>query len=145
MNLTKKLFVTLIFAGLTILTIQAQPARGEGGDRGGDPTERANRQSEKMIEDLDLSTAQGKKIKEVYIEYANKMQTMRTEARESDAGREGMREKMKALFADQQTAINKYLTADQIEKWEKIQAERPERGGREGRKGKGKGKKKKTS
>ncbi len=49
MNLTKKIFLTLVFAGLTILTIQAQPARGEGGRRGGDPTERANRQSERMI------------------------------------------------------------------------------------------------
>lgn len=142
MNLTKKIFFTLVFACLTILTIQAQPARGEGGRRGGDPTERANRQSEKMIEDLDLSTAQGEKIKAVNLEYAEKMQTMRTEARESDAGREGMREKMKALFADQQKALKKYLTAEQAEKWEKIQADRPARGPREGRKGKGKGKKK---
>lgn len=138
MNLTKKAFLTLIFACLTIFTIQAQSPRGEGGGRGGDPTERANRQSEKMIEDLDLSTAQGEKIKAVNLEFAAKMKTMRAEVMESGAGREGMREKMMTLRTEQKTALKKYLTAEQAEKWEKIEAERPARGPREGRKGKGK-------
>ena len=141
MNLAKKVFITLVFACLSILTIQAQPARGEGGGRGGDPTERANRQSERMIEDLDLSTAQGEKIKAVNLEFAEKMKTMRAEIRASGAGWEGMREKMQELRTAQKTALVKYLTAEQAEKWEKIQAERPERGQREGRRGKNKRKK----
>jgi len=141
MNLTKKVFITLVFACLSILTIHAQPARGEGGGRGGDPTERANRQSERMIKDLDLSTAQGERIKAVNLEFAGKMKTMRAEIRESGAGWEGMREKMQELRAAQKTALVKYLTTEQAEKWEKIQAERPERGQREGRRGKNKKKK----
>ena len=35
--------------------------RPEGAGRGGDPKERANQQTDRMIESLDLSTAQGAK------------------------------------------------------------------------------------
>jgi len=136
MNLTKKIIATLTFAFLMILTLQAQPTRGEGGRRGGDPTERANRQSERMIEQLDLSAAQGEKIKTANLKFAEKMKTMRTEIMESGEGREGMRAKMKALREEQKTELKKYLTAEQVEKWEKIEAERPKRGPREGRRGK---------
>lgn len=138
MSLTKELFVTLAFICLTILAVQAQPPRGEGGRRGGDPAERANRQSERMIKSLDLSAAQGEKIKSVNLEYAEKMQTIRTQARKEDTDREEMREKMKALRVEQKTALKKYLTAEQLEKWEQLQKERPQQGKREGRRGKGK-------
>ncbi len=140
MNLTKKIFCTLVFACLTILSIQAQPARGEGGRRGGDPTERANLESEKMIKALDLSVAQGEKVKAVNLEFVEKMQAMRAEMREPGASREDMREKMKTLRTTQRAELRKYLTAEQIEKWEKIQAERPARGPRKSRKGKEKNK-----
>ena len=89
-----------------------------------------------MIKDLDLSAAQGEKIKALNIAFAEKQVAARKAAREAGGDRAAMREKMQGLRAAHQTDLKKYLTAEQVAKWEKIQAERPNRDGqRRGRRG----------
>lgn len=137
----KKVVTTLIFAVLTLLTLQAQRPGGSRG--GGSPEERAAAMTERMSTELDLSAAQSEKIKGVNLEFAQKMQEKRAAARAS-GDRESMRELMKVMREEQAVALKKYLTTEQIEKWDKIQAERPNRGA-PGRKRGNKSKKEKKS
>jgi len=142
MQFTKKIAVTFVFALLTFCALYAQ--RSEGGGRGDDPKERANQQTDRMIEALDLSTAQGEKIRTLNLEFADKMLAARTEARES-GDRESMRETMQTMRKEQNEKMKKYLTAEQVTKWEQILAERANRPRGEGRKRRGKGKKEKDT
>ena len=111
--------------------MNAQPPGGRDG-RKMDPKERANQQSDRMIKELDLSTAQGEKIKALNLEYAEKTQAAREEARAA-GDRASMRETMKALRTEQNEKLKKYMTAEQVEKWEKILAERPNSRNRKGK------------
>ncbi len=135
MQFTTKIMTAFVFMLLTICSLQAQ--RPEGGGRGGDPKERANQQTDRMVEALDLSAAQGEKIKALNLEYADKMLLARKEARES-GNREGMRTIMQTMRKEQNEKLKKYLTAEQLAKWEKMLADRPQRKRGEGRKKKGK-------
>ena len=56
--------------------------------------------------------------------------------------RESMRATMQAMRKEQNEQLKKYLTVEQVTKWEKILAERPERARRARGQRKGKGKKK---
>ena len=133
-----------IFIATNILS--AQPGeRGRRGERGGTIEERVAAQTERMTDALELSTAQGEKIKAVNLKYAEKMAAIRKEVRESGDW-ESMREIMPTIREQQNEEIKKYLTAEQSEKWTTLQKEREARRG-EGRekrrkdgKKKGKGK-----
>ncbi|MFK7984172.1 MAG: DUF4890 domain-containing protein [Saprospiraceae bacterium] len=127
MQIIKKIGTIFVFALLTINALQAQ--RPDGGGRGGDPKERANQQTDRMIEALDLSAAQGEKIRALNVAFADKMLVARKEARES-GDREAMRATIQTMRKEQNEKMKKYLTAEQVTKWEKILAERPERGER---------------
>lgn len=133
MQIIKKLLTIFVFVLLTINALQAQ--RPNGGGRGGDPKERANQQTERMIEALDLSAAQGEKISALNLAYAEKMLAARKAARES-GDREAMRATMQTMRKEQNEALKKYLTAEQVTKWEKLLTERPQSGEREKRRGK---------
>lgn len=131
MNLLKFILTALL---LIVISMTAVAQRPEGGRQGFDPTERANQQTERMVKSLDLSTAQGEKIKALNLAFAEKTKTARMEARAAGGDRTAMRERMKTLRDEHQTNLKKYLTTEQIEKWEKLQAERPRREGtRDGR------------
>jgi len=106
MQFTTKIMTAFVFMLLTICSLQAQ--RPEGGGRGGDPKERANQQTDRMVEALDLSAAQGEKIKALNLEYADKMLLARKEARES-GNREGMRTIMQTMRKEQNEKLKKYL------------------------------------
>jgi len=131
MLVNKRTIISCFFALLTFYTLQAQ--RPEGGRRGGDPKERVNQQTDRMIESLDLSTAQGEKIRALNLEFAENMITARKEAMES-GDRESMRATMQTMRKEQNEKMKKYLTAEQITKWEGILAKRQDRPRREGRK-----------
>lgn len=125
-----KLMTSTFLLLLVVNVVSAQ--QGRGGQRGGTPEERAERQTEKMVEQLSLSEAQAAKIKEVNLTFGKKMQEARAEA---DGNREGMRETMQALRGEQVVEYKKYLTAEQFVKFEKIQAERRGRRGAPGARG----------
>ena len=108
------------------------------GERGGTIEERVAKQTQRMTESLELSTAQREKIKAVNLKYAEKMAAIRKEVRASGDW-ESMREVMPTLRAQQNEEINKYLTTEQSEKWTTLQKEREtKRGERRGKRKKGK-------
>lgn len=139
MQIIKKIAFTFLVALFTLSISYAQ--RPDGGGRGGDPKERANQQTDRMIESLDLSAAQGTKIRTLNLEFVDKMMAAREKAR-ATGDRESMRATMQTMRKKQNEQLKKYLTAEQVTKWEKILAERPERVSRERGQRKGKSKKK---
>ena len=143
MSIFNKITYSFLLVLFILNTAYAQRSDGEG--RRGDPTERANQQTDRMIEALDLSAAQGTKIRALNLEYAEKMVAARKEAREA-GDREAMRASMQAMRKEQNEQLKKYLTGEQVTKWEKILAERPQRErGERGERGQRKGKKEKKN
>lgn len=117
MKFNKNRSITLLFALLIVYTMQAQ---GNIGRLTLDPVAQAHIQTEKMIEQLDLSTAQGKKIKAVNLEFAQKIITARSEATEA-RNWSILRESRKTLQVEKKAAIDNYLTTKQSKKWEQLQ------------------------
>lgn len=153
MKIFNSIVFPIILVFITANLLSAQPGdreRGRRGERSGTIEERVAEQTQRMAETLDLSTAQGERIKAVNLKYANKMATIRKEVQESGDW-ESMREVMPVLRKQQNEEINKFLTTEQKEKWTALQKEREakrgERGGKRkrGEKGKGKDKKKTKS
>ena len=143
MQMTKKIAFTFVLAFLALSSLEAQRPEG-GGRQGGDPKERANQQTDRMIDALDLSAAQGEKIRALNLAFADKMLAARTEAREAGDW-ESMRETMRTMRKEQNEKMKKYLTAEQVTKWEAILAERANRPRGESRKRGRKGKKDKDT
>ena len=130
--------IKFLFASLALIfcanLIYAQP----GGGANMTAEERAQRQTDNMAETLTLSDAQKEKIYEVNLKYAKKTQEARKEA---DGDWTAMRETMGALRTENQEELKKYLTSEQAQKWETVQAERREKRGDRGKRGEGKRKK----
>ncbi len=115
--------------GFTFL--QAQP--GPGRERA-DAETRAQRQTERMAEQLGLSEAQATKVGEVNLNFAKKMQ----EAFQSAEGdRTAMRATMQTLRAEHKEELKQYLTEEQFANFEKLEAKGRERRGQRGREGRG--------
>jgi Spy/CpxP family protein refolding chaperone len=104
--------------------------QAQRGQRDGSPEERINRQVERMTTDLSLSDAQAEKIKEVFTKYSEKMMELRKNMAEEDRGQ--MRDKFFAIRKEQNEELKKYLTADQLEKYQKLEEERRARRGERG-------------
>ncbi|MFT5167993.1 MAG: hypothetical protein ACI8P3_003232 [Saprospiraceae bacterium] len=143
MNQSGKIILMLI---VFMATLTIAPAQRDG-SWNSSPEETAAKQTTMMADSLSLSDAQKEKVAEVNLLYANKMSAARTEARKnSDGDWEAMRETMRATMTtirtEQKTALQKYLTSEQAEKWEKIetaqQAKRRGKGGKGRKNGKGK-------
>lgn len=106
-------------------------AQAQRGNFDKTPEERAELQTAKMTESLALSDAQVEKIKAVNLEYAKK----RSEARKNaDGDWASIRESMRTNRQAQKTALKKYLTTEQAEKWDKLEAERRQNRGKRGNK-----------
>jgi hypothetical protein len=105
--------------------------------RGGDrerptPEQMAERQTERMVEQLELNDTQAAQVKEINLAAAVKMQ----EAREnSDDDREAMREVGKTIRTEQTTALQAVLTEAQFQTYEETLAQRGKRKKGKGRRG----------
>jgi len=88
--------------------------------------DRANKMVEKMAEELGLSDAQIERITVLQNEFTEKMRAMRSN---TNGDRTAMRDEMKKVALDRETAINNVLTEEQLAKWETIKAERTKRPG----------------
>ena len=100
------------------------PTMGQGQGRGMrnmDPEQMAERQTNMMKEQLELTAEQLPKIEELNLKYAKKMGEVREEVGED---REAMREKIMPLMQEKDTELKKILTAEQ---WAKFEEERKER------------------
>jgi periplasmic protein CpxP/Spy len=116
------------------IQLQAQSGPGGGGPGGGrmDPTERAEKQTQMMIDSLGLSTAQGEKVREINKKYAEKNREIFQAARENGGGdREAMRNAMQTQRKAQDEELKAILTEDQWAEWQLIRASRPAGPGRE--------------
>ncbi len=113
----------LLFFTASISAI-AQP----GGGRGGDPVQRAEMQTQMMVDSLSLSAKQGEKVKEINLKYANKMKEAR--AANTDGDWEKMRTTMDAIRTEQNAELRGVLTQEQYDRWQKIaEVQRQGRGG----------------
>ena len=124
---------------LAVTTTFAQRGFGRQGERPS-AEERAQRQTERMQEELKLNDEQTASVKTINQKYAEKMEAL-WENRPDE--REAMREQMQALNAEKEKEISAVLTEEQAQQWEELKANRQKRfqEARNKRKGKGKGKK----
>lgn len=152
----KILFFSLLFIfGATAVQAQTstdQPEarkewkqRGERGERGNradlTPAQMADKQTERLAKQVTLTDKQLDKVKAVNLEYANKLVALKGQTSED---REQNRTAHKALRAEQEAAINKVLTKEQVAELEahkaEMKAKRGERkGGKKGKGGKDRG------
>jgi hypothetical protein len=124
MKLTIKSALSTAF--LMILTLSAFAQRG-GGDR--TPEDVAEKQTQRMHEQLDLSATQLTSVKAINLKYAEKM----SEARENAAGdRSAMRTIMQDLRTQKNAELQGVLTEAQYKELEALMAEKKDKrkGGR---------------
>lgn len=144
----------IIFASLSFLllfgtsTLHAQGPDGEGrqGRRGQfrrniEPEKMAERQTERMTEQLDLSASQQEEVYALNLKYAEKQKAIL--AQREDMDRMAMMNKVQMLTYKKDKELKKLLTKKQFKKYKKIRAkqmeERRQRFGGQGRPGGGPG------
>lgn len=115
MKILFKTIILTLFIATGFISVQAQP----GGGRDFDPVKRAERTTTMMVDSLSLSTKQGEKVGEINLKYAKLMQEARNQNTEGDW--ETMRATMMSMRTEQNKELQKVLTTDQWQKWEKIQ------------------------
>jgi len=93
--------------------------RGASGKNAGTPEERAQKQTEKLTEQLGLSGAQATEVAAINLDYAAKMNALKEASTERGANREALQ----TLKTEQQTAIKSVLTADQVAAYEAMKSE----------------------
>lgn len=107
-----------------------RPGAGGAGQAGGGAA--AREQMQRMEQELNLTSEQRTKIQE-----ARRAQTEKARALREDTSltQQERQEKMRALREDNQATMKKILTAEQFEKWTKLQSEQPARRGAAGGRG----------
>lgn len=103
-----------------------------------DAQEMAARQTERLAQALQLDATQTKRVGEINLAYAERMQAARLAAREA-GDREAARSSMQQLRNAQKTELKEVLTAEQFAQLESMEANRQEHRGAAG-----KGKRKRT-
>lgn len=117
MKSIKSILALFVAVLLMSATTYAQKPTAPGADR-------ANKMVEMMAEELGLSDAQIERITVIQNEFTEKMRAMRGN---TSGDRTAMRDEMKKLAADRETAINNVLTEEQLTKWETMKTERGNR------------------
>ncbi len=131
-------FIALFF----VLSFTAEAQRGGGERTPPNPTEKAERQTSKMVEVLGLDNAQASRISAINLTYANQMHTAHENNKED---REAMKAARAAIKNARKAELSQVLTTAQITKYEEMHANRKKgkgcknsEGCKGGRKGKGK-------
>ena len=116
----------VLAAAITLLPAlsYAQPPEGQGGRRGGDPEQMLTRQLAAMKEAVGLTEDQEKAIRPILADQQKKGRELM-----ANGPRDESREQMMKLMTESTTKIKKVLKEDQIEKFDKFQAERRNRRG----------------
>ena len=101
--------------------------RGDHARKGKDqnPTERAEKQTRKMTEQLGLNDEQSKALQQLNLEYAEKRKALFEKNKDN---REANRKEMKQLKDDQKAATSKILTPEQMKQLEEMKPEHGRRG-----------------
>ena len=102
-----------------------------GGPGNFDPEEMAQRQVDRLTEQLDLSKDQQKQVYDLNIENFENMQSMRGQ-RDGGGDFEAMREQMQKAREEQNNKMKAILTDEQWEKYEAYQEEMRARRGQGG-------------
>ena len=134
----KFLFPLLAVFALTVSTAAAQTTmpdanamQGSDGRMQGSPKEMANRQAERLTQELGLTADQTSKMQAILLARTQEMQAMRGQAR--DGGNRGqLREQMQAGRDRYDAQFREVLTPDQYIKFTALHADRKERGGMHG-------------
>lgn len=108
---------------LLVFSLSAFVAYTQPGGRGpqGIPAEMAKRQTDLMVEKLELSEAQALKAQEINLQFAEKMKAARDSMPEGDWT--VMRQKMTVLREQQDAELKKILTSDQWTAYVKLREE----------------------
>ena len=140
----------LLFAGLmlSLISVQAQ-GPGQSGERDGqgrrgrmmDPQVMAERQTERMTEELELTDQQVEQVQAINLKYAEQQSelfaSMRGEGRQQmdEDARMEMRDQMMDLRIAKDKELKTVLTKDQFKAWKKMQKQRQEQRGQRGGQG----------
>ncbi len=117
----------LIIAGLFAITfspLYAQRGADNRGERGTTPEQRAERMTDRMAEELELTDAQKEQVYKIHLENAQKRQV------EAEARRKEMQERREVMRAEsesQKAEIEAILTPEQKAKWAEKNAESSDR------------------
>ncbi len=98
------------------------------------PEERAGVQTTKMVDHLGLNEKQATELRQVNLEFAKKREAM---LQEHQSERQENHKAMHKLRAEQEKAIEKILTPEQLKQWQEIKPAPEHRRGGEKRKGDG--------
>ena len=100
------------------------------------PEQRATRRTEKLSQQLDLSSKQKKQLQALNLKQARQMESLRGQNNQPGTRNENQREEMKRLHASYEKEFKDILTKKQYAKYEEdrklMQAQRENRSGREG-------------
>ena len=94
--------------------------------------ERQQEANEELMAQLELSDEQAPKVAEILSAALDVRIEMIEEIRSGEGRRQGMREKMAEINDETEASLADVLSEDQMEKYNKILAERPRRGRRNG-------------
>lgn len=111
----------MLICGLLFSVITFANAQNGGGRRGGDPAERAKKNTERLATKLSLNDDQKAKVLTILTDQATQMNKAWEDSKEDRAA---MKTKVTAIMSDSDTKLNAVLTDDQKKQYEAYKAER---------------------
>lgn len=113
----------ILATGMMVMISLSTIAQNKGGERPS-AEERAQRNTERMAEELALTDAQKKQILDINLEYAKKNEAEMAERKAEMEARKAAMEARRAELKEQDAKIQAVLTEEQRTKWTEIKAER---------------------
>lgn len=128
-NMTKFAYIAVI----SIIVLSAGVAQAQRREFSPEQMrERQQEANEELMAQLELSDEQAPKVAEILSAALDVRIEMIEEIRSGEGRRQGMREKMAEINDETEATLADVLSEDQMEKYNKILAERPRRGRRNG-------------
>jgi len=126
-----KLFSAFILLAAFSFNVGAQQLADRSTKDRPSPTERANKQTTKMVEELNLNTSQATLVSSINLEYANKMKALH-ETNKDD--REAMKQAKMELKTAKKAELSRVLTTAQLTQYEASHANKKKGKACEGKK-----------